>query len=248
MRIPVVRGVIDRRILVNFRVDAVSLRKFLPPPFEPQLVNGFAIAGICLIRLKDLRPPWVPRVLGHSSENAAHRIAVTWKDKGELRHGVFIPRRDTSSRLNALAGGRLFPGVHHLADFEVHESADRIELKMTSRDRSAHVNVAGEIASEIPHESVFSSLKDVSAFFEVGSVGYSPRRRDGEFDGLELRTFNWQVEPLAMHRVESSFFDDPNRFPEGSVQFDNALLMRGIEHQWHSHKPICCSAGQKNLK
>src|SRR3954454_20999339 len=107
MQIPVIRGLIDRRILVNFRVDPDVLTKILPAPFRPKLVNGAGMAGVCLIRLKQIRPRFVPPFLGISSENAAHRIAVEWDDDGECRAGVFIPRRDTSSRLNTLAGGRL---------------------------------------------------------------------------------------------------------------------------------------------
>ena len=52
MRIPVIRGVIDRRILVNYRVDPDALSRLLPEPFQPQFVNGVGIGGICLIRLK----------------------------------------------------------------------------------------------------------------------------------------------------------------------------------------------------
>src|SRR4051812_12690190 len=109
MRIPVIRGVIDRRILVNYRVAPQVLAKFLPVPFRPKLIQGVGMAGVCLIRLKHIRPRSFPLPLGLSSENAAHRIAVEW----EGREGVYIPRRDTSSRINAAVGGRLFPGVHH---------------------------------------------------------------------------------------------------------------------------------------
>src|SRR5438105_3781853 len=106
MQVPVIRGVIDRRILVNFRVDAAVLARLLPAPFRPKLVNGAGMAGVCLIRLRDIRPRSVPPFLGLSSENAAHRVAVEWDQDGDTREGVFIPRRDTSSRLNTLAGGR----------------------------------------------------------------------------------------------------------------------------------------------
>src|ERR1700676_284336 len=93
MRIPIIRGTMDRRILVNFRVDPGVLAKLLPEPFRPKVVNGYGLAGICLIRLKHLRPRLFPRAFGVSSENAAHRIAVEWNEDGELREGVFVPRR-----------------------------------------------------------------------------------------------------------------------------------------------------------
>lgn len=110
MRLPVIRGIIDRRILANYRVDPCVLTKLLPPTFRPQMVDGFGIAGICLIRLKSIRPSFMPSWMGISSENAAHRIAVEWDDGDHVRTGVYIPRRDTSSTLNSLAGGRIFPG------------------------------------------------------------------------------------------------------------------------------------------
>jgi len=45
-----------------------------------------------------------------------------------------------------------------------------------------------------------------------------------------------------VERVESSFFEDKSRFPPGTVKFDCALLMRDIEHEWHSREPLVCSA------
>lgn len=80
MRIPEVVGLIDRRILVNYRVDPTIAKSLVPSPFRPQLVAGSAVAGICLIRLRELRPWFLPAALGLHSENAAHRIAVEWNE------------------------------------------------------------------------------------------------------------------------------------------------------------------------
>jgi hypothetical protein len=234
MRIPVIRGVIDRRLLVNFRVDPAVLAKVLPAPFRPRLIHGAGMAGVCLIRLQHLRPRFLPAFLGLSSENAAHRIAVEWDEGGQPREGIFIPRRDTSSRLNMLVGGRLFPGLHHHATFRVQEKGDRYRVALDSDDRRTHLAVEGQVAPALPPGSVFHSLREASAFFEQGSLGYSVTARPGVYDGLELRTLSWHVEPLAVERVESSFFEDRSRFPPGSVQLDCALLMRGIEHEWHA--------------
>lgn len=108
MKLPVIRGLIDRRILVNYRVDPPILQRLLPAPLRPKCVNGAGVAGICLIRLKRVRPRGWPGAIGLGSENAAHRIAVEWDDeRGVTRSGVYIPRRDSSSRLNELVGGRI---------------------------------------------------------------------------------------------------------------------------------------------
>ncbi|MCA9069634.1 MAG: DUF2071 domain-containing protein [Planctomycetaceae bacterium] len=240
MKIPTIRGVIDRRILANYHIDPDVLAKVLPAPFRPKLVKGKGIAGICLIRLKEIRPRFLPAFLGISSENAAHRVAVEWEDQGQTKEGVYIPRRDTSSRLNTLAGGRLFPGVHHHAQFRIDEQGDSFSVIMESDDDNTHVTVKGHLTSEWPKTSVFDSIQEASAFFECGSLGYSDTRTPGEYDGLELHTINWGVEALAVEEMESSFFDNESQFPKGSVEFDCALLMQNIQHAWYG-RPLLCA-------
>lgn len=232
MRIPMIRGVIQRRILLNYRIDPGVLSRLLPNPFRPKLADGFGIGGICLIRLS-VRPPYLPSVMSMTSENAAHRFAVEWDDH-EIKQGVYVPRRDTSSWLNTSAGGRLFPGVQHHARFAVNERGDQYEVRLRSDDAQTCVAFSGRAANAFPGDSVFSSVDEASSFFEGGSMGYSEARKPGCFDGLELRTFDWSVTPVSIDRAESSFFADEKLFPPGSVAFDSALLMREVTHEWHS--------------
>jgi len=234
--LPTIRGVIDRRILVNYRVDPGALDEVLPDPFQPQTVDGYGIGGICLIRFRDLRPRGLPSQVGFGSENAAHRIAVEWKEDGRLRSGVYVPRRDTNSRFNTLLGGRLFPGVHSHAAFEVDESDGQYDVSMTSDDGETHVHVRGTPAESLPGDSVFPSVDAASTFFERGSVGHSPNKRTNEFERLELHTFEWDVTPLAVDAVASSYFD---AFADDAVDFDHALLMKDIEHEWYEGDSLC---------
>ena len=233
MRIPIIRGRIDRRILANYRIDAQVASRVVPRPFRPKLVRGYAIGGICLIRLHGVRPRGVPVPIGIGSENCAHRFSVEWDTPLGVQQGVFIPRRDTSSRLNALVGGRLFPGVHHHADFTVHETSRDLQVALRSDDGVTRVAVDATVAADMPSHSVFTTLAEASSFFEQGSLGYSATPQAGRFDGLELRTAGWSVEPLAVRHLASSFFEDAARFPAGSVTFDCALVMRDLEHEWH---------------
>ncbi len=243
MRIPTMRGIIDRRILANFKIDPDVLADYLPSPFRPKIFKGRGIAGICLIRLKQIRPRFLPASFGISSENAAHRIAVEWNHNGKTIEGVYIPRRDTSSRLNTLVGGRLFPGIHHYARYQVQENGERYSVVLNSEDGDTHVKVVGHVTSELPDDSIFDSLDEASNFFERGSLGYSVTGKAGQYDGLELRTFDWNVQPLSVDQLESSFFENHDRFPVGAAEFDCALLMRNINHQWHG-QPLLCDQSQ----
>ena len=231
IRIPVIKGIIDRRLLVNFTAEPDVIRKIIPAPFSPVIYRGKAIVGICLIRLKKVRPKALPVNAGLSSENAAHRIAVQWEENGRQKDGVYIPRRDTSSRINSLVGGRLFPGKHFLADFNVIEKDNHYAVSIRSSDGTV-IDVAGRQADDLPPSSIFQTLEEASSFFENGESGFSPNGK--KFDGLRLQTKTWKVYPMAMEKARSDFFENSSDFPKGSVVFDHALLMKQVVHEWHS--------------
>jgi uncharacterized protein DUF2071 len=234
MRLPTIQGIIRRRILANFRIDPQVMQRQLPSRFRPKLHDGFAVAGICLIRLEHIRAKLMPEILGLNSENAAHRVAVLWDENGVTREGVFISRRDTNSQLNHLLGGRIFPGEHHQASFSVTESNSEIKLSMESVDVAVKVQIEGKIADELPSTSIFTSLKQASSFFEGGALGYSVTAEPDRLDGLTLETKEWRVEPLQVRSVYSSYFSDEEKFPKGGISFDHALIMRNVAHEWHS--------------
>ena len=239
MRMPVIQGIIRRRVLANFSADPAVVANMLPAPLRPKLLNHRAMVGVCLIRLEQLRPRHVPAALGISSENAAHRMAVTWVEKdGRSREAVYIPRRDTSSLANRLAGGRLFPGEHHRAEFIVKDDGVAVDLAMHSEDGQANVSVRGASTGSLD-SWLFSSLDEASEFFRGGSLGYSARKDGRCLDGITLHTDEWKVLPMRVEHIRSSFFEG---FPAGSVEFDCALVMRDVPHEWHSEPDLVLAA------
>jgi uncharacterized protein DUF2071 len=232
-----VRGVIRRRILVNYRVEPDVVKRLLPPGFEPKLVGGYAMAGICLIRLEGQRPSWFPRGVGMSSENVAHRIAVVRRERGSERESVYIPRRDSASRLQHWLGGRAFPGELGSATFAVQDDGDSILVSMRAAD-GLEVEFRGRIGDLMHRGSVFASLEDASRFFRAGSLGYSATRQNTRLDALHLDAADWKVSALDVELARSTFFEDRSRFPLGSVEFDSALIMRNIEHEWRRSEPL----------
>jgi hypothetical protein len=144
LRLPIIEGIIRRRILSNFRVQPEVMQRLIPDRFKPKVHQGYAVAGICLIRL----------------------------------------------------------------------------------------DLEGDVADELPSTSIFSSLATASSFFEGGSLGYSVTNEPGRLDGLRLKTKEWKVSPLNVRKVYSSYFADESLFPRGSIEFDHALIMRNVEHEW----------------
>jgi hypothetical protein len=176
--------------------------------------------------------------MGFSSENAAHRIAVLWDDEDGAHEGVYIPRRDTSSLMNHLAGGWIFPGEHYRATFNIEERDNHIQFRMESADHATKVEVSASVSDQIQPGSCFRSLQEASAFFSTGSLGYSATSSKNRLDGIRLKTYEWKVEPLVVEHVYSSYFADASVFPRGSVWFDCALIMRNVQHEWHAEEDL----------
>ena len=61
-----------------------------------------------------LRPAHLPRAAGLTTENVAHRFGVEWDDEQGSHTGVYVPRRDTDSRITSALGARIFPGAYHI--------------------------------------------------------------------------------------------------------------------------------------
>ncbi|GHF09892.1 hypothetical protein GCM10011600_08710 [Pseudolysinimonas yzui] len=220
------RAQVRRRLLITYRVDPDVAASLVPAPLRPQLVNGSAVAGVCMIGLSAVRPGWLRPRFGFRTENVAHRVAVEWDDEGGTRTGVYIVERHSSSLLPVLGGGRLFPGVQRRGRFDLDETKDRFRVRMTAPG----IRVAVDVGVGGPwHSELFSSVEDASEFHRQGSVGWSPCAGGGGVEALELTSKEWAAETGVVHSVESSFFDS---LPQGSAELDSALVMRDLPFFW----------------
>jgi uncharacterized protein YqjF (DUF2071 family) len=223
--------VIERRLLVSYRIDPERVTALVPPPFRPQVVNGHAIGGVCFIRMSALRPAWLPLATGLTTESVAHRFAVEWDDEHGSHTGVYIPRRDTDSRITASLGASIFPGAYHHARFNVTESAGTIQIAVRSRDRVVSLSVTAAPATALD-SSLFTSLDEATGFFRHGALGFSPSATDGCLDGVYLHATSWAARPMTISAMNSSLFDNAATFPNGTCALDSAMLMTNIPARW----------------
>jgi len=228
---------VARRVMVNYWLDAAVARRLVPAPLTPQIVNGYAVAGICLIRLEHVRPRGIPAAFGMASENAAHRIAVWYPRENGRQPGVFIWRRETDSPLIRQLGGRLFPGKHNLAEFHVTESADGLDYHIRTEDRRADLRLRVRYSEEWGASALFRRFDDACDFFRAADGGFWCSLEEGSLDGGSFEVMpacsqRWEMSPLRVESADARFFRNPVHFPMGSVALDSAVLMRGIASQW----------------
>jgi hypothetical protein len=231
--LPVLEGVIARRVLLNFRADPALVQSLLPQPLLVQRHRAAAIVGICLIRLEHLRPKGMPELLGVAAENMAHRAAILYPAEEGMRPGVFVWRRDTNLNVVHLLGGRAFPGIHQRARFLVQQRDQGLAMTVRTRRGEADVAFHSATVSTWRPTPAFDSMAEASDFFRAGECGFSCSRRGNALEGLRLKSLEWEMSPLRLELERTAFFLNPQLFPRGSVEFDSALLMQHIAHEWH---------------
>jgi uncharacterized protein YqjF (DUF2071 family) len=231
---------IERRLLVNYRIAPELVAVRLPAPLRPQLVKGYAVGGICFIRLADTRPAHLPKALGLRTENVAHRFAVEWDDRDGVRTGVYVPRRDTNSLLASISGDRVFPGRYGLARFSVSEQPGQLDISVHSRDRRVQIHVTAT-ASDNVDSRLFDTEYDAMEFFRQGRLGYSPAAHRQTLDAVSFASDRWEARPVHISHMRSSLFDNPADFPPGSCTLDSGLLMENLQAAWTTQDSLATS-------
>jgi len=220
--VPEVQAHLRRRLLISYRVDHDVAARLLPPGFRPQLIDGSALAGVCVLGLDAIRPRWLRIGRGLRSENAAHRMAVEWDGPDGVQRGVFVFERHSSAWHPVLLGGRLFPGVHRKARFTTRESGGRYAVTMDAGEHSleADVEIGGAWSS-----GFFASVDEASEFYRAGRIGWSLGHDGRRVEPVVLSSDAWAVEGARLHSLRSSFFE---ALPAGAAVFDSVVVMRDL--------------------
>lgn len=218
-------GRVERRILLDHAVDPAVAARHLPPGLEVRLLDDRAVVGVCLIRLAAVRPAGVPGAVGWGVEAAAHRISVTGPD-GEP--GVFVPRRDTTSWLVVLAGGRVWPGVHGRARIDVARTTRSLGVDVAGRDGT---RVAVAVDRDTRRGTALAAPDAACAFHAGERTAWSPRR-DGVPEAAVMECTPWAARPVGVTAARSTWLDDPEAFPPGSVRLAGALLVEDVAVRW----------------
>lgn len=227
---------IDRRILILYRVSTAALEQVLPAAAEPREVADRALAGIAFRRRRTMRSGWVPAQLG-TSQCATHFVLLR-KCRGAGCHpGVVALRHDCSSRWQAWWSSA---GRSHHARFEVADYVDSLELAGDSDDRVMQLRFKAHPARGLPYRSIFRSIPQVTDYLadDLAGLGLLQSRQVAEESSggwAHLR-----LEPLEVAQLESSIFDRWRQASPGLVEFDSAFSLREDQLAWSQEGTLCC--------
>jgi hypothetical protein len=198
-----IRGTIRRRLLVNAVVDPDEATRRLPVGLRPHVTALGTVVGCCLLEIDGIRPAYVPAIAGRTLRAAAHRISVEWEDdSGQMTVGVYVPMRQTDSRMAVALGGRWFPGVHEPAEVEV--SASDGDLRWATDPRGPD-GYRVRVDASIPRDTDASiACEPVAGTCMSADVGLSPDHH-GVLEGARMEPDHRRVRKVAIDDLDSAF-------------------------------------------
>ena len=223
--LPSVRARMHERYIVNVRVPPDALAAALPGCLDPQEVNGFGIVSFCVLDLRRISIAPVPPVAGPRSVSCAARYAVL--DEGGAP-SVFVPERQTGSRLGAWFTRRGFSAPHGLVDIEVSSHPDG-GAEVHVRDDGTPTFDAWLRPRSSLESLAFDGVDDFAAFLAMGERSYGRSRHDGKLTVLDLHKSDAGYEPHMVERIGGSFIE---QWKAVGGEVDSAFRTTDARYEW----------------
>lgn len=234
-------GVLENTVLLNFRTDAEVLRRLLPSPFEPRLVDGYGMVGILLFTMKDLTCETTMGFPSPPSDHVLYRIAVSWKQGGRTFHGMYLLRHEVNTRLPVRQRRRgLFPVVGIPVRWHKVSDSGSIEWTLKSKTKTK-LHIKAKLSSCFSGGSVFGSLEEASDFFATERAAIAPRFQKSIFSNTHFLPLKWPVQPLFVNHLTTDVDQLQNLFPAGQIFFDSGLIWPKVPCKWQQGREILSS-------
>lgn len=223
--LPAVRARMRERFIVNVRVPPDALAAELPGSLEPQVVNGWGVVSFCLLDLRRLTIAPLPPAVGPRSMSCAVRYAVL--DEAAAP-SVFVPERQTSSKLGAWLTRLGFSAPHGLVDIDCSSHQDG-GTELTVRADGA-VTFEGWLRPRTTLQSgAFNTIDDFAQFLAMGERSYGRSRHDGRLTVLDLHKSDAGYEPQSIERINGTFAD---HWTAVGGEVDSAFRTTDARYEW----------------
>lgn len=201
--------------LINFSVDIKEVKDKVPNSIKVRDFNGRALFSMVDVKLKNMRPSFVPSAFHFNYRHLAFRLLIEDASyNGGLNKGIFFFRSFTNKPL-IVTGGKLFTDYNlELAD--IYEKKDLVELrqnihKVTYRISNSPVS--------IPSGSEEELRKTVGALDRAYSLlGKSLRV-------TQIQREKWPIQSVKCTDFENTFFETARL--EGAFR-----VFETIYYQW----------------
>lgn len=225
----------DFSLVLTYAFPSNLLGPLLPPGLVLDEYAGHGFLAIALVATRELRPAFLPRILGQRFFLSGCRIFSRFRTRsGRALRGLRILRSDADSPLMVRAGNLLTHYNYRLAQVEHEETAEQLRVRIRSEDGCADLSVSARIseaAAPLPVGSPFPDLRTARLFAGPLPFTFDYERETHSVVRIEGVRRHWTPHPVAVE-VEEATFLRQSPFCEVEPCLANAFLVRDVPYMW----------------
>lgn len=221
------RAVFRRCWLLTWRIEPGALQRQLPPGLSPWIHDGSAWLSIVVARMHDMRPTFLPRLLGVAFDQVVYRAVVT---RGDER-GVYFLRTEANHRAYAWGGDLLTHFHFHYAPIDI--VGDGAEASIVAHPPGAaafRVRFAAAAPEALLAPLPFDSLDGVRTVLCDLFYAFSVHPRTGAPGRVAVSRPEWPIRLVEPKDVHAPWMTEV-LFP-GACTLSHGVYTRDVPYRW----------------
>jgi SAM-dependent methyltransferase len=230
-----VRAHFDHSIVLTYALPAPVLEPLLPPGLMLDTCDGYGFVAVAIVQTRDLRPTFLPRILGRDFVLTGYRIFTRFKTPaGRTLRGLRILRSDADRALMVAGGNLLTHYNYRRCDATISATADaKLAVTIRTPGGEADVDVIADLAGDaaLPPASPFRTLRDARKF--AGPLPYTFDYEPQTHSIISIKGVreNWSPRLVNVDVRRLSFFDH-EMFRGVKPILASAFHVHDIPYRW----------------
>jgi hypothetical protein len=236
-----VRAHFRHSLVLTYALPREVLEPLLPPGLELDCYEDFGFVAIALVQTENLRPAFLPALLGQNFFLSGYRIFTRYTtQQGRHLRGLRILRSDTDRRLMAAFGNLLTHYHYRLARVTVSQSPQSLEIEVRTPNAEADLQVRADLsllsspASEpapLPADSPFPDLKTALHFAGPLPYTFDYEKQTHSLILIKGVRKKWSPQPVPVDVKTVTFFEQ-DAFRGTAPMLANAFYVSDIPYRW----------------
>lgn len=230
-----VRAHFDFVLSITYALPPAVAAKFVPSGLLLDEWNGLGFLAAAFVQTRGLRPVLFPGFMRGDYFFAGYRVFCRYRarDGRELR-GLKIIRSDTDKRLMTTLGNLLAHYNYHLGEVNIQRDAERVQLRVTSRDGNGDVDLRANVAQNgefLPEESPFSSPREARHF--AGPMPYTFAEEPKTNSMIRVHGIHkgWKPRLVRVSVNKLSFFEQ-EAFADAKPNLASCFYIEHVDYRW----------------
>lgn len=230
-----------------FRHSLVLTYAFWPEILEPLLApglvldtwQGHAFLAIAMVQTEDLRPSFLPRVIGRDFFLTGYRI-FTRLAGSQSKRGLKILRSDTNKSFMVRAGNLLTHYNYHLCRSTLEESGGELHWMVETPGREADLDVVARLGgnpARLPEGSPFTTLAEARRFAGPLPYTFDYEEATGSIIAIGAVRQEWDPQPVEV-TVGRNLFLEREPFRRAAPILANAFHVRDVPYRWRRGRVV----------